>query len=201
MNDGLVQMKATATYTRNSPKTGAILHGDNREKADIAARYPRVSEGDAAFLEREKLAERYDGKVPTGEGDDGTGLTVDERSGVMTEANADAEDSVDQPTALATRDSTVFEAPIEELAGSGGADRAVLTATSAGTAPASDEAPAGGGGTTETSESKPLSRMTTAELDKEAASLTGDLKTEYEAATTNAERVKVLEKARAADQG
>jgi hypothetical protein len=64
MDDALVQMKATTFFTRNSPTTGAILHGDPRTNADVIARFPRVTEADAAYLEEEGLAEPYDGSLP-----------------------------------------------------------------------------------------------------------------------------------------
>lgn len=145
MNNAMVQMKASTFFTRNSPANGVVLHGDDREKADIAARFPLVTEKDADYLEREGLAERYDGRLPKdASGGDGTGLTIDERAGVFTEHHAEAEDSVEDTTGLATRQSTVFERPIEELAGSGGANRDVITVSSSRTGLVEEpDAPAG----------------------------------------------------------
>lgn len=139
----LVQMMALTFFTVNSTVNGAILHGDDRENADVQARYPQVSEEDAKRLEREGLAKRHDGKVPDSNSDDGTGLSLGERAGVMMENVTDADNSVDAPTGMDTRMTTTFERPIEELAGAGGADRSVLTATDASEAPAAeDDAPA-----------------------------------------------------------
>lgn len=139
----MVQMKALLLYTVNSFVNGAILHGDDREGADVKARFPLVSEEDAQRLEREKLAERYEGKVPDENADDGTGLTLGERAGVMMENVTDADNSVEAPTGMDTRMTTTFERPLEELAGAGGAERSVLTATDATEAPAAeDDAPA-----------------------------------------------------------
>ena len=144
--NGMVQMKATQFFTVNSPTTAQVLHGDDREEADVAARFPYVSEKDAAFLEEQGLAKPYDGKVPTDNGaGDGSGYTIDERAGVMTEDHNDAEESVERTTGLATRASTVYERPVEELAGAGGAQQAMITATDTTSGPAAeDEAPASG---------------------------------------------------------
>lgn len=146
MANGLVLMQALQFFTVNSPTNGAILHGDDREEADPIARYPEVSEKDAAFLEARGLAKPYNGRVQGGRPtEDGSGMTVDERSGFMTETNADAEDSTERTTGLATRDTTTFEKPIEELAGSGGANQPRMIADDGRSGPAAeDEAPAGG---------------------------------------------------------
>ncbi len=140
----MIQMIALSMFTVNSTVNGAILHGDDREGADAAARYPLVSEADAARLEKDGLAKPYDGKLPGDSSNDGAGLTVDERSGVMVEGVNDAESSVEATTGLATRMTTAFEAPLENLAGAGGAERAVLTADDGkGEVAAEEEAPAG----------------------------------------------------------
>ena len=141
---GKVQLKATQFFTRNSPTTGAILHGDDRKEADAAAQYPYVSPEDAEYLISEGLAKEYSGDVPLND-DEARAMTVDERSGEYVEHHNDAENSVEQTTGLSTRQTTAFERPIEQLAGSGGANRAVLEGDDGGTAPASEEdAPATG---------------------------------------------------------
>lgn len=145
--NGMVQMKASKFFTRNSPTTGQILHGDDRKEADNAARYPYVSPGDAEFLEKEGLAKPYSGSISEDgdAADDGTGLTVDERSGVMVEENIDAENSVDATTGLSTRDTTAFPQSPEAMAGAGGTGRE-FTATDKTSGPASEpDAPASGG--------------------------------------------------------
>jgi hypothetical protein len=140
----MVQMKATGFFTRNSPTTAAILHGDDRKEADVAARFPLVSEDDAAFLEAQGLAKPYTGTVPAETGSDGTGMTIDERAGVMVEHYAEDEDSVEAPTGLDTRNTTAFENPLERIAGAVGGRS--LTATDKTGAPVGEEeAPAGGG--------------------------------------------------------
>jgi len=181
----LVQMIALTLFTVNSPTTGAILHGDDREQADVRARYPLVSESDAAFLEKNKYAERYDGKVPS---EDGTEeLSVGEYAARETEGVSEADQSVDQSTALDTRATTAFEAPVETLAGQGGVNTIVV---------AGDEAPTGGGGSTGSTDTgstgKSLSSMTKAELEKTAADEGVDLSS----ATNNDQRVDLIQKAR-----
>jgi hypothetical protein len=141
---GNVQMKALRLFTVNSPTTAVILHGDDREEADVAARYPYVSASDAVFLEKEGYAEPYDGKLPDA---DDSGETVGDRAARLTEESAEAENSVEATTGLATRSSTAFERPVEELAGQGGAR--TMNVADATAAPASEEeAPASGKGKT-----------------------------------------------------
>jgi hypothetical protein len=136
-----VQMAATAFFTRNSPTTGAILHGDDRKEADAIARYPLVSEEDAAYLEREKLAKRHDGRVPAEDEDaDNPAETIGDRAARVMEDHTEADQSVDQSTGLDTRASTVFEKPVEDLAGASGSGRSMIDAEDTTT----DEAPAGG---------------------------------------------------------
>lgn len=176
----MVQMMALSMATIAGSR--GILHTDDRKEADLAARYPLVSEEDAALLERNKFAKRYDGTVPTedGEGD----LTVDEYAERETEDSSDAENSVDATTGLATRSTTAFEAPVDALA-TGDTGRSI-TADDGRSAPASpDDAPAGGG-------AKPLSKMTTAELTKVAS----DEQVDITSATNNAERADLIQKAR-----
>lgn len=141
---GKVQLKATTFFTRNSPTTGAILHGDDRKEADAAAQFPYVSVDDAEYLVSENLAKEYSGEVPLNDAE-ARAMTVDERAGEYVEHHNDAENSVEQTTGLSTRQTTAFERPIEQLAGSSGANMAVLNGDDAGTAPAAEEdAPASG---------------------------------------------------------
>lgn len=142
MRNALVLMMATTFFTRNSPTTGAILHGDDREEADVKARFPLVSEADADYLESEKLAERYDGKVPE-EGVPGS-ETVNERAGRMADEHMEADQSVEQPTGLDTRGSTAFERPVEELAGSAGSSRRMIDTGAEAPSASEEDAPASG---------------------------------------------------------
>jgi hypothetical protein len=153
-NTMLVQLMATAFFTRNSPTTGAILHGDPRDEADVLARFPQVTEDDADYLEDEGLAKRYDGKLPAEEkrgssrarreaGDE----TVGQRAARMAEENAEADQSVSQATGLDTRGSTAFERDPSELAGSSGATAGRMLVENEDGGPASEEeAPASGKG-------------------------------------------------------
>lgn len=179
-----VQMKALKFGTVSGER--GILHTDDRKEADQAAQYPLVSEADAQRLERDGLAERFDGQVPTAEGDaDGDGdVNTDEYSLRETENVAEAEDSVEVTTGLATRATTAFEAEPEALA-TGDTGRSI-TVEDSSTAPASpDDAPAGGGG-------KSLSSMTTAELTATAEAESVDISS----ATNNPGRVELIQAAR-----
>lgn len=113
----MVQMKALLFLTVAG--TRGILHTDPSEKADIRARFPLVSEPDAAILERHKAAERYEGKVPeageTGDGTTAEGLSVDERAGVMVQDTADADQSTNAATGLDTRQTTAFPEGPDQL--------------------------------------------------------------------------------------
>lgn len=195
--NALEQMKAKQFFTRNSPKTGAILHGDDRDNADVQARFPRVTPEDADFLEREGLAERYDGRVPRATSSDGSGMTVGERAGEFAGHHLDADQSVDRSTGLDTRQSTVFEKPIEEMAGEGG-HRRVLEAFG-GTTPLKEaEAPTGGGKRAKTgdggeTEPTPYRQMKTADLKAEAEK---EPKVDLSSATNNEQRAILIEQAR-----
>lgn len=137
-----VQMKAKAFGTRSGAR--GIIHTDDRKGADLMARYPLVSESDAVMLEREGLAERYDGKVPSAHEDDEAAagsMTVDERAGVMVEDQVDAENSVDLTTGLSTRQTTAFPDTPEDMAAAGA--REIVADDGRGT-PADDTAPASG---------------------------------------------------------
>jgi hypothetical protein len=194
MDDVLVQMKATTFFTRNSPSTGAILHGDPRTNADVIARFPKVSEADAAYLEDEGLAEPFDGSLPKSRGP-GPAETVDERAARLAEEHTEADQSVEVSTGLDTRGSTVFERPVHQLAGKSGGAAPVLKADdNRRSPPSSDDAPPGrGNGKTGATEPKPYAQMKTAELEAEAAK---DPPVDLSEAKNNEERAKLLEKAR-----
>lgn len=144
MRNGLVQMKATEFFTRNSPHNGAILHGDPGEKSDMIARYPQVSEADAVYLEKHKLASRHDGALPKADDDDEPSETVDERAAREVEEVTDADQSVEAVTGLDTRATTAFEKPVHELASSASQERIVLEPGAGRGESAEDDAPASG---------------------------------------------------------
>lgn len=141
--DGKVQLKALGFGTVNGP-TGNILHADDREAADKQARFPRVAPADAQRMIDQKLAEPYSGTVPGEDGD--ADMDVNQRAGEFVGHYADEDDSVDESTGLDTRQTTVFENPIETIAAAGGANRAIITAEDGTNSPAVEQAaPAGGG--------------------------------------------------------
>lgn len=188
----LVQLKATTFYTRNSPTTGAILHGDPRDEADEIARFPQATEEDADYLEGEHLAERFDGSVPRGRRSGDAELDIHERGAAQVEENIEAENSVDQTTGLSTRDTTAFDKPIDQLAGRSGSGAPVLQAEG-------DEAPAGArSGRRAASDDSgdgqtPYRQMSKAELEAEAAK---DPPVDISSAKNNDERADLIEKAR-----
>jgi hypothetical protein len=132
--DGMVQLKAIGFGTINGP-TGNILHADDRDAADKLARYPRVGLADAQRMVDMKLAEPFSGEPPEDDGDV-VGMDVGERAGEYAGHYAKQDDSVDASTGLDTRQSTVFEGPIESLAAAGGAKRAIITADDGTNTPA-----------------------------------------------------------------
>lgn len=160
-DDGMVQMKAQGMFTRNSPTTGAILHGDDREQADKRAQFPLVSAADAQFLEDEGLAKPHSGSIDLS--DDVVGMTIDERAGEFSQHYAEADAStVNGSTGLDTRQTTTFERPLEQISAAGGANREVLRAASAGGDVAAEEdAPAGRDGQGPSSKAASSSRAST----------------------------------------
>lgn len=189
----MVQMMALAMGTISGAR--GILHTDERKGADLAARYPLVSEEDAVLLEGRKLAKRYDGSVPSADDED-EGLDVDSYAERETKDVNEAENSVDQTTGLATRATTAFERPPEQLVA--GASGRTLTAEDNRSAPASpDDAPAGGG-------AKSLSSMNSAELVAANAALPTPLTTALDNdgkeipfdTATNKQKAAAIQKAR-----